>query len=308
MIGSWQDNLRTRIPSLGGFARHVAADRRNLAYDLLPLFTTPRRRSLVARGLAALRPKSPGFAPSVTSQVWVGQLDHDGIVRAIPPLDPARVEELRRYFEGVPCLDPYRAHLGSFAFDSPPSPETNMGYYSAEQILAGPGVLDLFNDPAILGAAELYLGCKPLIDNIGAWWSYPGRPAAKGTQRYHRDLDSFGGFKMFVYLTDVDAAAGPHVFMRGSHRSPLLPTGRACSDDAVRAGFGMANEIAVTGSAGTRFIADTFGFHKGLLPDRGRRLLLTAQYNVNASPHLPREPVLARREGYDAEINRLLMR
>lgn len=225
----------------------------------------------------------------------------------IPAIDGDHVTVLRTYFENLPCLDPYRAHLGSFAFDAPASPETNMGYYTAAQILAAPGVLDLFNDPVLLETAELYLGCKPLLDNIGAWWSYPGRPAAKGTQRYHRDLDSFGGFKMFIYLTDVDAVAGPHVFMRGSHRNPRLATGRACSDEAVRASFGPENEFAVTGRAGTRFIADTFAFHKGLLPGEGRRLLLAAQYNVNASPHLPRPAPLERRPGYDYAINRLIM-
>jgi hypothetical protein len=308
MIGSWQDNLRTRIPSLRGFLRRVSEDRRNLAYDLLPLFSSPGPRAFVARRLAQRRPRSAGFAPSPTAQSWVEQLRRDGIVPTMPAIPSDRVGALRRYFESEPCLDPYRAHLGSFAFDAPASPETNMGYYNAAQILAAPGFLDLFNDPVILETAELYLGCKPLLDNIGAWWSYPGRPAAKGTQRYHRDLDSFGGFKMFIYLTDVDDTAGPHVFMKGSHRSALLPTGRACSDEAVRASFGVDNEIAVTGAAGARFIADTFAFHKGLLPGQGRRLLLTAQYNVNASPHLPRVPVLQHVEGYDAEVNRLIMR
>ena len=308
MIGSWQDNFRTRIPSLRGFANRVRLDRRNLAYDLLPLFTTPGRRRLAARTLAALGPKTAGFAPSDQARAWQVQLEHDGIVPVIPAISADRVTALRRYFENIPCLDPYRAHLGSFSFDMPVSPETNMGYYDAAQILAAPDVLDLFNDPVILETAELYLGCKPLLDNIGAWWSYPGRPAAKGTQRYHRDLDSFGGFKMFIYLTDVDVDAGPHVFMKGSHQSALLPTGRACSDDAVRGSFGIENEIVVTGAAGSRFIADTFAFHKGLLPRRGRRLLLAAQYNVNASPHLPRLPLLSRRGGYDPDINRLIMK
>ena len=308
MIGSWQDNFRTRIPSVRGFANRILLDRRNIAYDVLPLFASPGRRRFVAKGLAAFAPKTPDFSPSAQARNWQAQLERDGIVAAIPRISNDQVTALRRYFEELPCLDPYRAHLGSFDFDKPVSPETHMGYYDAAQILEAPGALDLFNDPVLLETAELYLGCKPLIDNIGAWWSYPGRPAAKGTQRYHRDLDSFGGFKMFIYLTDVDEDAGPHVFVKGSHRSTLLPTGRACSDDAVRANFGAGNEIAITGSAGSRFIADTFAFHKGLLPGRGRRLLLTAQYNVNASPHLPLSPSMPPRVGYDRYINRLIMR
>ena len=308
MIGSWQDNFRTRIPSLRGFVQRVLGDRRNLAYDMLPLFASPGARGFVAQGLASLGSKTVEFMPSAQARIWHTQLEREGIVPAIPAVPEDQVATLRRYFENIPCLDPYRAHLGSFTFDAPASPETNMGYYDAAQILAAPGALDLFNDPIVLETAELYLGCKPLIDNIGAWWSYPGRPAAKGTQRYHRDLDSFAGFKLFIYLTDVDTDAGPHVFMKGSHLSALLPTGRACSDEAVHANFGADNEIAITGTAGSRFIADTFGFHKGLLPGQGRRLLLTAQYNVNASPHLPPSPSLLRRGGYDADINRLIMK
>ncbi len=307
MLGSWQDNLKTRIPSFAGFFRRVRADRRNFAYDILPLFAHPRSRACVARVLAWRRPRSSGFTPSTAARDWAALLRRDGIVPSLPPVPVELVAEIRDYFEAIPCRDPYRAHLGPFRFDAPPSPETNMGYYDAGQILRAPHVLGLFNDPVILETAELYLGCKPLLDNCGAWWSYPGRPTAKGTQRFHRDLDAFAGFKLFVYLTDVEAADGPHVFVRGTHENPQLPTGRACSDELVHAAFGRENEIAVTGKAGSRFIADTFGFHKGLLPSRGRRLLLSAQYNVNASPHLPPAPVLPRTPLYDAEINSLVM-
>jgi len=189
-----------------------------------------------------------------------------------------------------------------------PSLETNMGYFDIAQILQAPHVLALFNDRRVLETAELYLGCKPLLDNIGCWWSYGDRPAAKGTQRYHRDFDSIRGFKLFLYLTDVDDGSGPHVFMKGSHTSPLLDTGKAQSDEAVRGTFGPENEVRMTGPAGTWFLADTFGFHKGALPSTGRRLILVAQYNVNRTPHLPPAPVMARpSEGLDPFVNRLLL-
>jgi len=283
------------------------ADRRHAVYDLLPLFSTPRSRWAATWLCAKFRPKTKDFSPSTTALDWSGRLTRDGIVSPLPPVPRPVINAIRGYFEATLCIDPYRAHLGPFRFDAPPSPETNMGYYGAPQILAAPHVIDLLNDPVILETAEHYLGCKPLLDNLGAWWSYPGRPAAKGTQRYHRDFDSFGGFKLFIYLTDVDAESGPHMFMKQSHRLPHLATGRACPDDLVYRWFGEENEVAVTGPAGSRFIADTFGFHKGLLPGQGRRLLLTAQYNVNASPHLPRTPVLAMQSGYDPAVNRAIM-
>jgi len=167
----------------------------------------------------------------------------------LPGLPDGWVDRMRDYFQTETCVDPYRSHLGRFRWDAVPSPETNMGYFSVEQILRAPHALDLFNDPSVLETAELYLGCKPMLDNIGAWWSYGDRPVAKGTQRYHRDFDSIRGFKLFLYLTDVDETSGPHVFMKGSHASPRLDTGKAQSDAAVRAAFGAANEIQVVGPA-----------------------------------------------------------
>jgi len=305
---SLKEHFKSRIPSIPDFLRRVAADPRRLAYDLLPLASTPAARARIAGLIALARPKTPGFQPSEPARAWHRALQTDGITASLPSLPDGWIAAMRDYFQTETCSDPYRPHLGGFRWDAPASPETNMGYFSAEQIVRGPYVLDVFNDARVLDAAELYLGCKPLLDNIGCWWSYGDRPVAKGTQRFHRDFDSIRGFKLFVYLTDVDEASGPHVFMKGSHASPLLDTGKAQSDEAVRATFGAENEVHMTGPAGTWFLADTFGFHKGALPATGRRLILVAQYNVNRTPHLPPAPVMARPdERLDPFVNRLLL-
>lgn len=114
-------------------------------------------------------------------------------------------------------------------------------------------------------------------------------------QRHRRDLDSLRGFKIFFHLTDVDEDGGPHVFVKASHRSRLLSTGRALTDAQVEAAFGTAGTVTMTGPAGSRFLGDTYGVHKGALPRRGRRLLLSGQYNVNRTPHGPTVPPLDRR-------------
>jgi hypothetical protein len=309
MTTPFAERLRTRIPSWRHFILRMRRNPRQAVYDLLPLFPTPAARDRLARLAAMMRPKTRGFRPSEAARHWHDALVTDGIALDLPPVDAAVTAEMRQYFERTPCHDPYRPHLGTFRFDAPASPETNMGYFRPEEILRAPHVLELLNDPAVLETAERYLGCKPLLDNIGAWWAFGGRSAAKGTQRYHRDFDSLKGFKLFIYLTDVDVGSGPHIFMKTSHRSARLDTGKAQTDEAVRRCFGAANEVAVTGPAGTRFIADTFGFHKGALPGVGRRLLIAAQYNVNASPHLPRSPVLAvLPPRLDPAVNRLLVR
>ena len=302
------EKARTRIPSLGHFLRRVRQDRRCFSYDLLPIASTPQARDRLARLIALFRPKTPGFDPSPAARALHAALVTDGITPTLPPLPEEQIGAIRRYFETVPCHDPYRPHLGSFPFDAPASPETNMGYFTTAEIVAAPHVLALFNDPVVLEAAELFLGCKPLLDNIGCWWSFGARDAAKGTQRYHRDFDSLRGFKLFLYLTDVGPESGPHVFMRFSQRSARLDTGRALSDAAIHEAFGAENEVVMTGPAGTMFLADTFGWHKGLLPCSGRRLMLVAQYNINRTPHLPSHPVAsAPASGYDRFINRLIL-
>jgi hypothetical protein len=302
------ENARSRIPSLRQFWLAARRDRRRVIYDLLPIAATPHSRDRLARVAALWRPHTSRFAPSATARQWHTTLCEDGIVTDLPPVPQAIVAEIRSWFEGLPCRDPYRPHLGTFPFDRPPSDESNMGFYTAPEILGAPHVLEILNDPEILQVAELYLGCKPLLDNIACWWSFGGRPAAKGTQRYHRDIDSLRGFKQFIHLTPVGLEDGPHHFMAGSHRSPMLPTGKAMPDDIIHATFGADNERIITGPAGTRFLADTFGWHKGGLPQSGRRLILVAQYNVNATPHLPKDPFLVPpRPGYDPDINRLVL-
>lgn len=303
----FRDRLRTRIPSWRHFWHRARSDARLAVYDLLPVVHHPLARDAVAALWTAFRPRSPWLSPGLTVLGWHRDLRRDGVV-SLPPLPEAAAAEIRAYFQGIPCQDPYRPHLGAFAWDAPASPDSNMGYYTPQQILAAPRVLALFNDPDVLAVAELYLGAKPLLDNIGAWWSYGDRPTAKGTQRFHRDWDSWRGFKLFFYLTDVDAAAGPHTLIRGSHRDPRLTVGRALDDAEVYAVFGRENERVLTGRAGTRFIGDTFSIHKGALPTTGRRLLLAAQYNANPSPHLPRQPWLTPDRRFDRDINRLVMR
>ncbi|KAA0593773.1 hypothetical protein FZ942_23065 [Azospirillum lipoferum] len=314
-IGSFLDNVRTRIASPRAYWRKVKADPRYAIYDILPIVTDPALRDRLAALIAARRPRTLGLHPSLEARDWCRTLERDGITPLLPPIDPAVVAGLRTYFENTPCHDPFRPHLGWFRPDSPPSPDSNMGYHGIDQILRAPHVLDLFNDPQVLEVAELYLGCKPILDNIGCWWSwggesFGGRDAAKGTQRHHRDLDSLRGFKIFFYLTDVDEEGGPHIFVKRSHRSRRLSTGRALTEAQVEAAFGTSDTVAITGPAGSRFLGDTYGIHKGALPRRGRRLLLSGQYNVNRTPHGPAIPPLDRRstavpDGLDHFVNQI---
>lgn len=300
------DRLRTRTPTVGSFFRHALADPRNVQYDALPLLGSVRHRAFLAHLIRMALPRSVPFKPSDTALTHFDALNTHGYTSFLPLLDPTQVSGLLSYFKGQLCWDPWRAHFGDFPWDEPASEETNLAAYRIEQIVAAPGVLELLNHPLVLEVAELYLGCKPTLDNINCWWSYGGRAHAKGTQRFHRDWDNIRGFKLFVYLTDVDMESGPHSFIEGSHRADLLMETKALTDEAVFAAFGKDAERLFCGPAGTCFIADTFGIHKGELPRTRHRLMLAAQYNLTPSPHGPRRPVRMYRERrFDAYVNRI---
>ena len=71
----------------------------------------------------------------------------------------------------------------------------------------------------MLKLAQQYFGASPVQDLVAAWWSAPGGGSASAAaQMYHFDLDRPRFLKLFVYLTDVDSATGPHAYVRGTHR------------------------------------------------------------------------------------------
>lgn len=298
--------LTIRNLTLPQIMRRARQDRRNLPYDLLPLSGGPARRRWLSRLAGLGRPRMPS-SPSAEAERLVTQLLDRGYTDMLDIVAPGQAAALRDHFRAQPCHDPYRPHLGRFLPDAVPSAETNMGYYGADQVLAAPGLLDLFNHPLVLDAAGLFLGCKPTIDNIGCWWSFTGREQAKGTQWFHRDWDNIRAFKLFIYLTDVDQDDGAFEFVAGSQRDERLVEINRLSDERVAADMADLPARPITGPAGAVFLADTFGVHRGRLPKASPRLMATAQYGIWRAPFLPARPVLTRRAGFDPYINRAVM-
>ena len=301
------ERLKTRIPSWKRFADRARDDGRNVPYDLLPIFGLAERDRFSSI-YAAFQPKTQNFRPSLKAQGLNEALRHGGVSAMQGPLPKDVTRDMLAYFKVTPAHDPYRAHLGRFRWDKPPSDEVNLGYFTSEEVIRAPHLMELINSPDLLGAAELYFGCKPTIDNVGAAWSYPGRETAKGAQRFHRDFDCSKSFKLFIYLTDVDGACGPHVYVRDSNRTAKLESARAQTDDDIIATFGHDAITPIHGPAGSWFVEDVYGFHKGLVPKKKPRLLVGIEYNLYPSPLAPKAPVLDRDERFDPWINRVFMR
>lgn len=284
---------RTRNTSVKDYLGAVRLDERQAVYKLLPLLTHPGRRQALGQAWAWFKPRSAQADLCEEAREQLALLQREGVVTDLPSIAPGPLQDILTYLKSEPCHDPWRPHLGTFNWDTPPSLECNMGMYTAEQIVRAPHVMELFNHPRLLQLAQAYIGCKPTLDNVGCWWSYSGRSQAKGTQKFHRDFDSLGGFKVFFYLTDVGPEQGPHEYVRGSHRNQALDTGAGIPDDVLWQHYDPSRTLVITGKAGASFMADTFGIHRGQLPASGTRLLLSAQYNLTVSPHGPRQSISA---------------
>lgn len=198
----------------------------------------------------------------------------------------------------------------------------SIGLYAPDAVVNIPGVLDIANEATMLKTAEAYLGCLPRIYSISIWRSFPSTER-NITQTFHRDYDDFKFCSLFAYLTDVEPHSGPHQYVLGSHsiegveamiaRVTRLDSGMpnvgaddpprdpsfyfryrlteigAEKDDFDRA---FARVLAphvtdVLGKAGTIFLADTHGLHRGLLPKAGERVIMNVRYGIGAGSFGP---------------------
>src|SRR5262249_62371405 len=80
--------------------------------------------------------------------------------------------------------------------------------------------------------------------------------------------------------TDVEESSGPHHFVRGSHRTQPELFWRTHEVEALERAFGRDAICAVTGAAGTAFLADTIGIHAGPVPISRPRLILQVGYTL----------------------------
>jgi hypothetical protein len=178
-------------------------------------------------------------------------------------------------YEAVPVFDP----------DHPVTPRYVM---PESRIWRIPAYQRLVADPLFLNLSQSYFGGVSTLKDISLWWSpvTGEKPDEDAAQLFHFDYEPIPiWLKFFIYLNDVKPDTGPHVFVKGSHRlqqekaRALLARGYVrISDDDIDAVFGHENVVELCGRAGTVFVADTMGFHKGKLPEAGHRIIAQLEY------------------------------
>jgi hypothetical protein len=120
------------------------------------------------------------------------------------------------------------------------------------------------------------------------WWSFAASADPKQQmdvgQGFHYDLDGYRALAFFFYLTDVGSSNGAHLYIRGSHVQKslrhLVSLYRGREDAEIEKYYEPERQVIVCGPAGFGFAEDIFGFHKGLHPNSGDRLILQVRYGI----------------------------
>lgn len=143
-------------------------------------------------------------------------------------------------------------------------------------------VRSLWLDIFFLRVAESYFNSTPILDFVYASRSSKFsnetlKSKAHDAQLWHYDKDRIKFLKIFIYLTDVGEENGPHEFLIGSHRNTPGTDGRL-TDEFVQSKYAGFEPVRVLGAAGTVFIEDTHGLHRGTPVLSNSRELLQLEY------------------------------
>jgi len=246
---------------------------------------SPRRRAQIATAIVTNeRDRCPvSAAPDDATLRNLNKLVSDGYVPLSPALNREQTQEILRYMAG--CEPNKIIH--------------SVQYYSLQDIVGAPYLLDIALDQNILSLASAFLGMPATLLDMSLLESLAGDPEPQGSQIFHRDRDDFRSFKMFIYLDDVSEHDGPHIFVRGSHDYKRIAQILNITDASVltRLYEGNGRLLApiiekffgslvteIIGPAGTSFAVNTYGFHRGKVPTGRRRVAFDALYGVIPYP------------------------
>ena len=295
--------LNLAVLPLGLIGHAVTGRTATWAHDaLIQLFcaTGGRTNDWVSR-LLALRsrrlgfPGEPGLLGSTSGpelDAKVAELRDRGYVVFPAALPSGACERLMNFALQTPAQvrrmddEPVRPEPRVALFD-PASPLAVRYDYAPDKLLANSDVQALLADPSLLALAQAYLDCRPKADVLSMWWhtSFHSQPDSEAAQYYHFDMDRIKWLKIFVYLTNVGPADGPHSFIEGSHRTGGIPQSMLrrgyvrLSDEEVLGHYGDERQIEFSAPRGTVIVEDTRGLHKGKAVTGASRLVLQLQFS-----------------------------
>jgi hypothetical protein len=216
----------------------------------------------------------------------------------IPGLSETQVKDIHVFLEDKLV---YNAHVpfgkdGVLRTKDESMASNPFNCYDLKDVLQCPHLLELVTNKTMIDLAASYLGVPPTLYSMNMWWSAPGHPA-QGTQSYHRDVDDFKFLAFIVYLVDVDGDTGPHTFIEFTHdqkkfeeKTGLLDLSNQIFPPAMQTGHGQDALFesnlsqythVLTGNAGSAFLIDTFGIHRGAGVLKKPRLVFWGRYGLH---------------------------
>lgn len=153
-------------------------------------------------------------------------------------------------------------------------------------VLTRPAVQAMMARAVAAQIARTRFGMWPTVHPPALYWSCHGHTQVASTleerlaRRYHTDYDGLGGLRLHVYLTDVDEGDAPMDYVRTSHRTGVIrPSLRRdvtdeITESTVRELFAEECLHRFTGPAGTSFMSDSNGLHRGNSPTVSDRLFM----------------------------------
>jgi hypothetical protein len=163
-----------------------------------------------------------------------------------------------------------------------------------DQIFNCRAIRALCTDGMLMRIAEEYLDARPQLTRSRLWWSFIAPQASQqeyytfSQGAFHFDIDDWKCVKFFFYLTEVDEQAGPHRFIRHSHRRRKLrhqfTLFKGQSLKSLEKVYPPEAFLTITGPAGFGFAEDPFGFHTGTSVQARPRLMLEVEYGVTRLP------------------------
>jgi hypothetical protein len=289
--GSPLRRIAARIPT------YLTDVRENPAW--LPMFllarTMPFRRAhwLMAEPVPQISAPEPSMFGAIQAETVSAELKRTGIFIGLT-LPPAIHEEISRFGQETPCFGNFERKLEFLAKDHAEAERrfgrTILSGHHFERVLQCEAAIAVQKDPLLLNVARHYLGGEAKLITTRLWWSFPTKSASdadlsRASFKYHFDLDDWRMLKFFFYLSDVDGDAGPHVYIRGSHNRRsikhqiTLLVGHPAEE--VLKFYGEDSVLTLTGSAGTGFVEDPFGFHRGTLAKQTPRLMMEVGFGVS---------------------------
>ena len=233
----------------------------------------------------------------------IAEMNDRGCLR-LPSISSEMVTEMRDYLAGFRLT---RDRLGC-PEESLSAEElrqySNVGQVPTRQVIHCPHLVELASSPEIIGLITGHFGALPTIVDYAAWHSFAKDGEAEDAQLFHFDMDNYKFCKLFIYLVDVDEQTGPHMYIPGSHRLDVIRekldqtitrTGsgdtfdqwyymKLRKEDQEVADFLGIDPIQLTGSAGSCFLTNTRGIHKGLPPLTRDRFVIQVEYALMPVP------------------------